>query len=91
MDIVAIKAVDWRRQGQERYLNGAKLIHKDYLPSRLGSDHDHCEFCGVKFSLNDGDLKEGYSTEDGYRWICNQCFNDFKCEFNWQLDNTDGL
>jgi len=77
---------DWRRQGQEKYLKGVKLMFRDYHPYRIGWDHDHCEFCGAKFSLNEGDLKKGYSTEDGYHWICSRCFNDFKNEFCWQVE-----
>ena len=34
-------------------------------------DHDHCEFCWAKFSLegHSGDLDEGYATKDNYQWI----------------------
>jgi len=78
---------DWRRQGQEKYLMGVKLIYHKYHMPRPEWDHDHCEFCGIKFTLNNNDLKKGYSTEDGYYWICDQCFNDFKSEFNWQVVN----
>lgn len=74
---------DWRRQGQEEYLTGVALIHQQYRPYRAGWDHDHCEFCGSKFSLQDGNLIEGYTTQDQYRWICIPCFNDFKNEFGW--------
>lgn len=67
-------------------MNGIKLINKDYFPYRLGWDHDHCEFCGTKFSENEIDIKNGYTTEDGYRWICSNCFEDFKNEFNWIIE-----
>ncbi|HBG42116.1 MAG TPA: hypothetical protein DDW85_12025 [Porphyromonadaceae bacterium] len=80
------RANDWRRQGQERYLKGVSLIFRDYYPYRQNWDHDHCEFCGAKFSLKEGDLHKGYSTKDGYHWICNKCFNDFKNEFKWELE-----
>ncbi len=76
---------DWRRQGQERFLNKVKLIAKKYHPYRHDWEHDHCEFCGAKFSLREGDLKLGYSTQDGYHWICNECFIDFKDEFDWDV------
>lgn len=76
---------DWRRQGQEKYLKGLELVRRDYSPYRQGWDHDHCEFCGKKFSLSNGDLNFGYSTEDGYHWICEQCFVDFKGEFGWTV------
>ncbi|MDL2283276.1 hypothetical protein LJB94_02020, partial [Odoribacter sp. OttesenSCG-928-G04] len=71
-------ADDWRRQGQEQYLLEVSLLFRDYYPCRSGWDHDHCEFCGIKFSLNENDLNTGYSTEDAYHWICEQCYNDFK-------------
>ena len=76
---------DWRIQGQEQYLHGVKLVLRNYSPPSAEWDHDHCAFCGAKFSLNDGDLKNGYSTEDGYHWVCNQCFNDFLHVFNWHV------
>lgn len=50
------KPNDWRRQGQSAYLTEVKLIFRDYQPFRLGWDHDHCEFCGTKLSLNEGEL-----------------------------------
>lgn len=75
---------DWRRQGQEGYLQGVKLVFNDYQLYNIEWEHDHCEFCGAKFSLNEGDLKSGYSTENQYYWICSDCFNDFKSEFCWQ-------
>lgn len=75
---------DWRRNGQEKYLAHAILEHKKYHPYRDGWDHDHCEFCGAKFSLAfEGALTEGYATMDNYRWICEDCFEDFKKEFAW--------
>lgn len=78
---------DWRRQGQEEYLKEKTLIKRKYHPYREGWDHDHCEFCGDKFSLDEVDLHIGYSTVNGYHWICERCFVDFKDEFNWKLIN----
>jgi hypothetical protein len=76
---------DWRRQGQERFLKDAKLVYRKYSQPREDWDHDHCEFCGAKFMESGGPeiLKAGYVTDDDYRWICQQCFADFKGEFNW--------
>ena len=79
---------DWRRQGQERCLLGSKLIKHRYRAYRQGWDHDHCEFCWAKFSLEPGDLNAGYSTEDGYRWLCPDCYEDFRGEFNWSVDES---
>lgn len=75
---------DWRRQGQEKFLMGVKLFLQKYHSSRLNWEHDHCEFCGAKFSLFEGDLKDGYSTEGGYHWVCISCYEDFSEEFGWK-------
>ena len=79
---------DWRRQGQERYLKNIALSWETY--SKNQNDHDHCEFCNVKFMVN-GDkdtLNEGYTSQDKYRWICKDCFEDFRKEFNWSVEHA---
>jgi hypothetical protein len=76
---------DWRRRNQEHYLLGRKLVAKAYKPLRPSWDHDHCAFCWRKFSLEEDDLKAGYTTEDEYYWVCEPCFRDFREEFKWQL------
>ena len=30
-------------------------------------------------------LREGYATQDEYRWVCQTCFNDFKDLFEWTV------
>jgi hypothetical protein len=77
---------DWRRQGQEAYLRGRHLSLALYTPYRVGWDHDHCEFCGSKFSELATDLREGYTTDDRYYWICPKCFSDFLEEFGWTTE-----
>lgn len=52
-------------------------------------DHDHCEFCWATFmvagaSSDPSTLAEGYVTEKG-QWICDQCFADFRDEFDWSV------
>lgn len=74
---------DWRLQGQEKYLQGALLFRQAYRRFREDWDHDHCEFCGQKFSERSGDLNVGYATRDCYRWICEDCFRDFRERFQW--------
>jgi hypothetical protein len=80
---------DWRCQGQEKYLQGVTLVHRQYrrCPKNTNWDHDHCEFCGVKFMVEDFPevLHQGYATEDDYRWICEPCFADFREMFKWQV------
>jgi hypothetical protein len=76
---------DWRLQGQQSYLEGVELHWAKYHPYREGGDHDHCEFCQRKFALQRGDFDEGYTTNDGYRWICKECYEDFKGMFKWKI------
>ena len=86
---------DWRLTNQESYLMRAKLVHREYQAanpsnSNPGSDHDHCEFCWAKFMTSGGSevLTSGYATLDGYRWICEQCFNDFAAQFEWEVHSA---
>ena len=78
---------DWRLQGQEEYLKGIPLWWKKYVRYSETWEHDHCEFCWAKFMEEDYPdvLHEGYASEDNYRWICAQCFDDFKDLFEWQV------
>ncbi len=78
---------DWRLTNQEKYLKDVILRWKKYTKYREGWEHDHCEFCWAKFMESDDPevLKEGYATEDKYRWICKQCFEDFKELFQWKV------
>jgi hypothetical protein len=80
---------DWRLRKQERYLEGAVLVRRQYrrYAPNPSWDHDHCEFCWAKFMVEDfaGVLHEGYCTVDDYRWICEQCFTDFKDRFGWSV------
>ncbi|MDR1162828.1 MAG: hypothetical protein LBM17_03195 [Candidatus Accumulibacter sp.] len=78
---------DWRLQGQEEYLQNAILERKRYRRYSQSWDHDHCEFCWEKFSLEiPGALQVGYATTDNDRWICDACFEDFKSRFNWTVN-----
>ena len=79
--------MDWRLQGQEKYLQGVSLRRSAYEPASSSNDHDHCEFCSVKFMVQPGPgvVTEGYCTEDRYRWICQRCFDDFKNRFEWSI------
>jgi len=83
---------DWRLQGQETYLKGVQLWWKTYTRYSESWEHDHCEFCWAKFMVEDVPdvLHEGYATEDNYRWICEQCFEDFKDLFGWEVMRVRG-
>ena len=86
---------DWRLHGQENYLKGVRLIRHKYQIAGRVWDHDHCDFCGAKFSTNEGDLHFGYSTIDSYYWSCKifdlstmsvDNWNDFKNMFKWIVE-----
>lgn len=79
---------DWRLQGQERFLKGVCLSKKKYSKYREDWDHDHCEFCSANFSEHEGDLHEGYVTSDGYHWVCEPCYIDFKDAFQWEVPKS---
>jgi len=78
---------DWRLRGQERFLTGATLRWAKWKMPRPEWDHDHCEFCFAKFmeAPSPEVLHEGFTTEDNYRWVCRQCFDDFKDRFQWKI------
>ena len=76
---------DWRRQGQETYLNGLTLARLKYQVHSPKSDHEHCEFCFAKISEGPDDLHEGYASDDKYRWVCDDCFSDFRDEMDWKV------
>jgi hypothetical protein len=83
---------DWRLQQQDKYLLGVALYFKKYSERRSKTDHDHCEFCWTKFSDSIPNcLTQGYTTIDEYRWICEQCYNDFKADFKWATSQGNPL
>lgn len=76
---------DWRLQGQERFLKGASLKLTLWSTPNPEWDHDHCEFCWIKFGKTgmSGAIQQGYVTDDLKHWICPQCFQDFRERFEW--------
>ena len=61
---------------------------QQWRPYREGWHHDHCAFCQRHISLplatDDVDaVDRGYATDDGYHWICESCFADFREQFGW--------
>ena len=83
-----VNVMDWRLTNQSKYLLG-KNLKKAYFPHDSKNDHEHCEFCWAKFGINEECLSHGYTTIDGYHWICEQCFLDFKYLFNWKVDEHE--
>ncbi|MCC6124414.1 MAG: hypothetical protein IT426_05610 [Pirellulales bacterium] len=81
---------DWRLQNQMDFLRNVELVWKEYKAPSESWDHDHCEFCWAEFMEAAGPeyLRAGYCTEDEYRWICKQCFENFKAMFAWTVKNS---
>jgi len=81
---------DWRLRSQANFLQGVTLIRRPYRQDSPNPDwdHDHCEFCFAKFSLDEklDALRSGYATLDDSHWICEQCFLDFRERFEWKLE-----
>ena len=64
-------------------------MRKKYAERLTNTDHDHCEFCWTKFSDTIPDsLTEGYTSMGDYRWICGNCYLDFKEHFKWILNEN---
>lgn len=71
-------------------LRGATLRFRRWRAPRPGWDHDHCHFCWAKF-MEEGawpdapepPLHEGWTTEDGYHWVCAACFGEHREREGW--------
>jgi hypothetical protein len=81
--------------GQERFLQGAELVHKPYRAWNKDWEQDHCAFCTRKFveaGRSQGDaVTIGYAAvgrgpegQDDYHWVCEACFADFRHRFQWR-------
>jgi hypothetical protein len=80
---------DWRWSNGGEYLVGLTFYQRRWTMTRPEWDHDHCELCFAKFMAEDAVdaeiLHDGYATEDQYRWLCEQCFADFRDHFRWSI------
>ena len=73
---------DWRLTNQMNYLFEKDLLHVPYEAYRPGWEHEHCDFCSETI---DTSTKRAYCTTNKYHWICENCFNDFKETFKWEV------
>lgn len=51
--------------------------------------HEHCEFCWDKVMTDD--TKEFYCTEDLHRWVCPECFRDFREKFRFREGTAEDI
>ena len=77
---------DWRLFNQDKFLQGKRLFRNHFVPTEQ-NDHEHCCFCCEKI---DQENPEAYCTTDLNDWICLQCYEDFKEQFQWQIEKGKG-
>jgi hypothetical protein len=72
-------------------LKDATLHRRNYFLWQPNWDHDHCEFCATTFLVpgyapEDSDVeREGWTTDDEYEWVCDQCFRWLRDQFKWKV------
>ena len=88
--MAAIESDDWRLVFAEK-LRGQSFRWKKYYACSPTWTHDHCGACWAEFSLFGGDLEEGYSVSEDYKWgldyewICATCFHDLAEIMEWKV------
>jgi len=81
------KSKDLRIEIYDGELIGAEFQLKKFVPTKT-NDHEHCYFCWQKITALDIENvdKEGYCTKTKREiWVCKECFNDFKKQFEFKL------
>ena len=80
--MVINKGEEWVRRGvtNKRYLEKGRIHH---------IWHEHCELCWETSPVYK--CSTSYCTKDFQRWICQECFNDFKYKFSWTVKPGDEL
>ncbi len=75
--------------GQDAYLSGRSMRFARWFSHRPGWDHDHCDFCAAEISgdtTGHAEIAEAWVTaDDGYTWVCPDCFTDFRERFGWVI------
>ena len=81
---------DWR-VSFAAHLKGRSFRWKKYYLWSGDWKHDHCAACWATFSLEPGDLAEGWAVceEDphgrDYHWVCRRCFEDLQEAMGWKV------
>lgn len=76
---------EWRLVNENKHLMKEHFIHTTFQPTEE-CDHVHCAFCWAKFGAERNWLRTGYYTLGKHRWVCEQCFQDFRNQFGWVVD-----
>ena len=84
-----IEKDDWRLEFGKNpdFYKKYKWSLQKWTQTREHWDHDHCEFCNSKFMdlEKPGILRQGWTDEEQTYWICQECFEDFKEKYKWNI------
>jgi hypothetical protein len=96
--------IDWRLDSPiEELLGGATFSWRRWSELVRAAQtfvhewkHDHCELCWATFGVSDEiprRLTFGYVADGGElrRWICADCFGDFRERFDWRVVGPEPL
>lgn len=67
------------------FLVGQKLRRRTFSSTDI-CDHEHCNMCGAKISAQSSDIKSAFSTYDLRGWVCDECYEYYKDEYQWTLE-----
>ena len=77
---------DWRIMGQEGYLIGKSLQHRQFRRELCYKDFDQCEFCWACFDGDSAAPMRAYYVPEERVWICEACYKDFQEHFQWTVE-----
>lgn len=78
---------DWRVDLLENVsdTHGMLFEPKNFI-AQSSSDHIHCSICFKTIcGGNSVYNNSGFYCKESGDWLCKQCFNDFKDQFDWKL------
>lgn len=56
----------------------------------VSDEHEHCTMCGIKISGLPANIHEGYVTTKNIHWVCCECFDEYREEYSWKLEDESG-
>src|SRR4051812_40386643 len=84
---------DYRLESIRQWHEGKTWHHAQYKQPSPTWDHDHCILCWRRLAEPTAGFSDaqydGYTDEEDYHWMCNQCFSDLfeqlKDRLQWTL------
>ena len=71
--------------GQDKYMKNIAFTRMTLEESEYEAFFEHCEFCYAVISELPMCRHVGYYTGKYTYWVCEDCFDRFKEEYNWQM------